>query len=672
MNSKKLSIKRYEIKDIVAVNNDVDIFLYKILNPLEFFCFFVKYKSARLLEKSWSKLNSSIASYFQSELTNEFQIWNIYIVFACEDDVKKEIKYKIENDRFSSRKIVLDKIESLNESIIKDIIINKITNTNLELEQNKDQKDERSLKIKKVEIDAFRAFKSKENGTFDFTLENGECADFISIYAPNGFGKTSFYDAVEWGLTGNIYRLLRNKELAKEERSQSEIKEGEKQKQYILKNRESSSLRGTVIIQTTQPVPIKNETKEVTHKGRTDYNFIDDTPDEKKYIRDIILSQDGIDSFVKEDKPEDRYNKFIYFFGDNDLDTEYNSIEENIKKNKEELIKIKSEIKELKNKIAIEVDTNIFEGINKCIDLLNSNGEKIPHVNESFDETKEQKLQELIESRKLYLIAEIKRCDEEIEKLKNILSKKEWINIQIKDKTELESKKNKLESIRRDINIKSETEKKLSYLKEELSKKIESQKVFFEIKKILPEYHSIQSKLNSLQKKKVSLKDDLNGNEELRLKFIRERDQFSQNIHFLTEEKLYLEELLTNAPFVFQSLDTKRKDLLKIKENKSNIEESIGKNRIKKENLSLARESLIRLIADINNEIYTDLKNYLIENKSEDLENGLIEILDIELKLEKLNVNMDNIENRILEQKELDLDLQKLVDIGYPTGQPMP
>lgn len=46
------------------------------------------------------------------------------------------------------------------------------------------------MKIKKVEIQAFRAYNLKNNGIFDFTLENERTSNFVAIYAPNGFGKS--------------------------------------------------------------------------------------------------------------------------------------------------------------------------------------------------------------------------------------------------------------------------------------------------------------------------------------------------------------------------------------------------------------------------------------------------------------------------------------------------
>ena len=64
------------------------------------------------------------------------------------------------------------------------------------------------MKIKNVKITGFRAFQKEEDSTFDFT-NKGEIVNFASIYAPNGFGKTSFYDAVEWCLTHKIQRFDR-------------------------------------------------------------------------------------------------------------------------------------------------------------------------------------------------------------------------------------------------------------------------------------------------------------------------------------------------------------------------------------------------------------------------------------------------------------------------------
>jgi len=56
------------------------------------------------------------------------------------------------------------------------------------------------MKITSLAIQAFRGFNDKE--TFKF-----QNADVIVIYGPNGHGKSSLYDALEWGLTGGIRRF---------------------------------------------------------------------------------------------------------------------------------------------------------------------------------------------------------------------------------------------------------------------------------------------------------------------------------------------------------------------------------------------------------------------------------------------------------------------------------
>lgn len=66
------------------------------------------------------------------------------------------------------------------------------------------------MKIKSVDIVGFRAYAHKGDGLFDFHNKKGEVSNFISIYAPNGFGKSSFYDAMEWSITNNISRYIRD------------------------------------------------------------------------------------------------------------------------------------------------------------------------------------------------------------------------------------------------------------------------------------------------------------------------------------------------------------------------------------------------------------------------------------------------------------------------------
>ncbi|WHY84010.1 AAA family ATPase [Neobacillus novalis] len=56
------------------------------------------------------------------------------------------------------------------------------------------------MKISSLTLQAFRGFNKIE----EFNLES---VDIIVLYGPNGHGKSSIYDAIEWGLTGGIYRF---------------------------------------------------------------------------------------------------------------------------------------------------------------------------------------------------------------------------------------------------------------------------------------------------------------------------------------------------------------------------------------------------------------------------------------------------------------------------------
>lgn len=65
------------------------------------------------------------------------------------------------------------------------------------------------MKIKKVEIKAFRLF---DDVSVDLTAkkDSNKAANFVAIYAPNGFGKTSFFDAMEFCMTKSIHRVNSN------------------------------------------------------------------------------------------------------------------------------------------------------------------------------------------------------------------------------------------------------------------------------------------------------------------------------------------------------------------------------------------------------------------------------------------------------------------------------
>ena len=86
--------------------------------------FFIKAQQESQIKESWQAIVDFIALNFQTDLTDEFAVWNIYLFFVFQETIDDALKYQIENDTFSSRKIVIEN-ELSNQEIIDEHIINR-------------------------------------------------------------------------------------------------------------------------------------------------------------------------------------------------------------------------------------------------------------------------------------------------------------------------------------------------------------------------------------------------------------------------------------------------------------------------------------------------------------------------------------------------------------------
>lgn len=86
--------------------------------------FFIYCKEESILSLSWEKISEFIAANYQINLMDDYSVWNIYLFFNTANPIKNDLKYQIENDTFSSRKIVVDYISDP-EKIINENILNK-------------------------------------------------------------------------------------------------------------------------------------------------------------------------------------------------------------------------------------------------------------------------------------------------------------------------------------------------------------------------------------------------------------------------------------------------------------------------------------------------------------------------------------------------------------------
>lgn len=195
-----------------------------------------------------------------------------------------------------------------------------------------------SRKISNVNLEAFRAYENVNN--FDFTINKNEVANLIVLYAPNGTGKTSFFDAVEWAMSGEIQRISDNqrvKEIADQEKG------------HILKNKYSDKNNGTVEIIFSDNEQIKRVTRKTSKRTKTDYAVgknvslnskivIDKT---KEFVSKNILTHDQVDSFLRFQNSKERYDAFRKFWDFKDDSGMYNELSFIIKEIENQKIRLK-------------------------------------------------------------------------------------------------------------------------------------------------------------------------------------------------------------------------------------------------------------------------------------------------------------------------------------------
>jgi hypothetical protein len=89
--------------------------------PLCAFC--CRVPTNKELGDKWKAINSSVSAYSLDNKKSEFERWNSYLVFICDEEVPKTLKYEIENDKFAMRKIVEQKPEDWDDNALNKALI---------------------------------------------------------------------------------------------------------------------------------------------------------------------------------------------------------------------------------------------------------------------------------------------------------------------------------------------------------------------------------------------------------------------------------------------------------------------------------------------------------------------------------------------------------------------
>lgn len=86
---------------------DIDLSLFKAnFGESYISCFFFRAPDEEKIKENWLNISSSIAALYQTRLPDDYSVWNIYFILICAGSVSRDLQYKIENDKFSMRKIV--------------------------------------------------------------------------------------------------------------------------------------------------------------------------------------------------------------------------------------------------------------------------------------------------------------------------------------------------------------------------------------------------------------------------------------------------------------------------------------------------------------------------------------------------------------------------------------
>lgn len=226
-----------------------------------------------------------------------------------------------------------------------------------------------SKKVKAINIEAFRAYEDEMK--FDFRHgDSDSAADLVVIYAPNGYGKTSFFDAVEWAVTDQIGRFTSSTAIKEEVKNESGP---------ILKNKNSEKSQGTVQIISENDKIFEKKTKKITGNMKGDYKpgilgpvsselrgLLDE---QEKFCITNMLAHDKITNFLQSYTAGDKSEALKVFWDNNGYSEILANINEMYKVivNKEKDIsgKIKSSELDLKKyKMEKNKESEVMELIN--------------------------------------------------------------------------------------------------------------------------------------------------------------------------------------------------------------------------------------------------------------------------------------------------------------------
>lgn len=250
------------------------------------------------LLENWNHIVNLVAAYVQSGVESLLQRSNFYIWFFVKTEVPLSVQKKIEDDTYSSKKYIVaatgitgekDRLEAIEKRLFSYKGLSKVCASQM---------------IQKVIIRNFRSYQGEK--VFNFAKGN-DPARLVVLFAPNGMGKTSFFDGIEWTFTASVDRF---KKLGNQSVDGA-----------ILRNTEADAGKEasvTIYLENGEWVKrevsqIKGNTKRDSGKGRISFseeNSLKKVIGDEKFWKNLMLQHHKIDGFIAAADPHDLYKEW--------------------------------------------------------------------------------------------------------------------------------------------------------------------------------------------------------------------------------------------------------------------------------------------------------------------------------------------------------------------------
>ncbi len=516
------------------------------------------------------------------------------------------------------------------------------------------------MKFKKIEISAFRIYNNPENACFDFTTKSGNTADFVSLYAPNGFGKTSFYDAVEWGVTGTVNRFfIRNKEMSKLEKNQSA-----KNEIPLLRNSKLERDTYVKVFSNTKEEPFEK----LISKESIDLDLPLKANIDSHEFQKVILSQEWISAFLTEKDGEERYRKFMENPELSEINNYYINLKHLLSVQQAEENQLNQDIKRLQKKVKDIEDENLLETINHQINHINSVYEQkelqsidIETTNKELIEFKGVLAKKIIHynNKQVSLVKKIDQLrvakigNEDLFGLKSFGERKQLLTKVLQEIKEVEQLIRKFEKHDELVN---QLAKNKNILKESLVKRKDLEFVLLKF-----EQYDI-------------VRDNIKTKGESQTKTEKEQEELNKAIEELKREEISVNEQLKSCIRQIEDNQERIKKIPSLQKSVEELDESI--NKLEKQNTEQInkKEELDHKLKEHRslNLYYRTCINELEEAKylTEAIKENpdLVQIAnDLERSHEEISVEkekLNTLNNKIKQQQILNSDIQEFLEQG--------